>query len=379
MKIAITGTRGIPNRYGGFEQFAQKLSVGLAAKGHDVWVYNPRFHLYKEPEYRGVRIVLKASPERLMGAAANYLYDFTCLRDAIRRRADIILECGFASAARSYPYLNLKKTRLVTQMDGMEWKRTKWGKHTRRIIRKSIVKTIRYSDALVCDHPEILKFYAMNYGLQPVYIPYGAEVMGSADKAVLEAFKLEAGHYYLVIARLEPENNIRSILMGYLAAGLDEPLIVVGHHKGKYGRQILREFGDWQQIIFAGGIYHEESLDNLRYYSKALIQGHSVGGTNPSLLEAMAAGAWIIAHENPFNRYILDEDALYFTSEDDLARLLRAIENELPSSREMIINNQQKIWADYQWNDIIKRYEDLFQDLMKKRWDKPDAYPSVSG
>ena len=366
MKIAITGTRGIPNRYGGFEQFAQKLSVGLAAKGHDVWVYNTQFHPYKEPEYRGVRIVSQPSPERLMGSSANYLYDFTCLRDAIRRRADIILECGFASAAPSYPYLNLKKTRLVTQMDGMEWKRAKWGKHTRRIIRKSIVKTIRYSDALVCDHPEILKFYAMNYGLQPIYIPYGADIMGAGDKAVLEAFKLVAGNYYLVIARLEPENNIRNILLGYLAAGLDDPLIVVGDYKGKYGRQIQREFRDIQQIIFAGGIYHEESLDNLRHYSKALIQGHSVGGTNPSLLEAMAAGTRIIAHDNPFNRYILEEDSLYFKSKDELTLLLGEMENNLPSAPEMIRNNQDKIRKHYQWVDIIKRYEDLFQDLLDK-------------
>jgi len=366
MKIAITGTRGIPNRYGGFEQFAQKLSIGLAAKGHDVWVYNTKSHLYREPEYRGVRIVSKPSPEGLMGSSANYLYDFTCLRDAIHRGADIILECGFASAAPCYPLLNLKKSRLITQMDGMEWKRAKWGKQIRSIIRKSIVKTIRYSDAMVCDHPEILKFYAMNYGLQPVYIPYGAEIMGAGDKAVLEAFKLEAGHYYLVIARLEPENNIRNILLGYLAAKLDEPLIVVGDHGGKYGRQVMREFRDRQQIIFAGGIYHEESLDNLRYYSKALIQGHSVGGTNPSLLEAMAAGAWIIAHDNPFNRYILEEDSLYFKTRDKLTVLLREIENSLPSSSEMIRNNQEKIRKDYQWEDIIKRYEDLFEDLIEK-------------
>jgi glycosyltransferase involved in cell wall biosynthesis len=366
MKIAITGTRGIPNRYGGFEQFAQKLSIGLTKKEHEVWVYNTLSHPYKEPEYRGVRIVSKISPERLIGSSANYLYDYFCLRDAIRRKADIILECGFASAAPGYPYLNLKKTRLVTHMDGMEWKRTKWGKHTRRIIRKSIIKTIQYSDSLVCDHLEILKFYAMNYGMQPVYIPYGAEITGARDKTVLEAFKLVAGHYYLVIARLEPENNIRIILQGYLASGMEEPLIVVGDHRGKYGRQIVSEFRDNQRIIFAGGIYHEESLDNLRHFSKALIQGHSVGGTNPSLLEAMAAGARIIAHDNPFNRYILEEDSLYFNSRVDLAELLRKMDVRLPSYTEMIRNNLDKIRTDYQWEDIIRQYEDLFQDLINR-------------
>jgi glycosyltransferase involved in cell wall biosynthesis len=366
MKIAITGTRGIPNRYGGFEQFAQKLSVGLAAKGHDVWVYNTRSHQYREPVYRGVRIISKSSPEKLLGPAANYLYDFNCLRDAIRRRADIILECGFASAAPAYPYLNLKKSRLITHMDGMEWKRTKWSNHTRKIIRKSIVKTIQYSDALVCDHLEMLKFYAMNYGLQPVYIPYGADIIRAGDKTVLEAFNLVAGHYYLVTARLEPENNIRNIILGYLAAKPDEPLILVGDYRGKFGRKIRREFLEQKGIIFTGGIYHDESLDNLRHFSKALIHGHSVGGTNPSLLEAMGAGAWIIAHDNPFNRYILEEDSLYFKSKDELKILFQEMENSLPSSPEMIRNNQEKIRTEYQWEDIIKRYEDLFQDLIEK-------------
>jgi len=366
MKIAITGTRGIPNRYGGFEQFAQKLSVGLAARGHDVIVYNTMAHFYKEPTYRGVTIISKKSPEKFLGPSANYLYDFSCLRDAIHRETDVILECGFASASPGYPFLNLKKTRLVTHMDGMEWKRSKWSKHTRRIIRKSIIKTIRYSDALVCDHMEMLKFYAMNYGLQPVYIPYGADITRTDDKTVLEAFKLAAGQYYLVTARLEPENNIRNIILGYLGAGLNEPLIIVGDYSIKYGREIFREFKDRDQIIFAGSIYHEESLDNLRHFSKALIHGHSVGGTNPSLLEAMSAGAWIIAHDNPFNRYILEEDALYFESEDDLSGLLKEMDKRQTSSREMISNNQEKIRTEYQWAHIIKRYENLFQGLLNR-------------
>jgi glycosyltransferase involved in cell wall biosynthesis len=366
MKIAITGTRGIPNRYGGFEQFAQKLSIGLAAKGHDVWVYNTKSHFYGKPAYRGVRIISKCSPEKWLGAPANYFYDFICLRDAIRQQADVVLECGFASAAPAYPYLNLKKTRLITHMDGMEWKRTKWGKHTRRIIRKSIITTIRYSDTLVCDHLEMLKFYAMNYGLKPVYIPYGADITETGEKAVLEAFNLIEGQYYLVTARLEPENNIRNIILGYLGAGLKEPLIIVGDFNGKYGRKIKKEFTDTERIIFVGGIYHEESLDNLRYFSKALIHGHSVGGTNPSLLEAMAAGAWIISHDNLFNRYILEEDALYFQSVNDLTELLKEIPERQPSSREMINNNREKIKDKYQWANIVNQYEGLFLELAGK-------------
>jgi glycosyltransferase involved in cell wall biosynthesis len=141
-------------------------------------------------------------------------------------------------------------------------------------------------------------------------------------------------------------------------------MIIVGDYSGKYGRKINREFGDEEKIIFAGSIYHEESLDNLRHFSKALIHGHSVGGTNPSLLEAMSAGAWTIAHDNHFNRFILEDDALYFESSNDLTGLLKQINKHLPVAQEMISNNREKIRTDYQWVDIIQKYEDLFVDLL---------------
>ena len=138
MKIAITGTRGIPNCYGGFEQFAEKLSAELAARKHEVWVYNPHFHPFLNENLGQVRILRKPLREKLFGPGANYVYDFLCLKDALNRKADVILECGYASAAPSYPLLRKGKTRLITHMDGMEWQRARWSPVVQRLIMKEM-------------------------------------------------------------------------------------------------------------------------------------------------------------------------------------------------------------------------------------------------
>jgi hypothetical protein len=134
MKIAITGTKGIPNHYGGFEQFVEFLSVGLVSRGHEVIVYNPTFHPYKNTVYKGVQIVYKPNPENIIGPAANILYDFLCLRDAIRRKSDVILECGYASAVPALSLLRHRGVKMITHLDGMEWKRPKWTQLTRLFI-----------------------------------------------------------------------------------------------------------------------------------------------------------------------------------------------------------------------------------------------------
>ena len=144
-------------------------------------------------------------------------------------------------------------------------------------------------------------------------IPYGAEIRENWDEAVLRDAEIEPGAYYLLVARLEPENNIKMIIKGYLASRAEETLVIVGDYSGKYGRSVFREFGNNTSIKFMGGIFDQRFLDHMRHYSKAVFHGHSVGGTNPSLLEAMAAGAFLIAHENPYNRWVLGITRFYLT------------------------------------------------------------------
>lgn len=382
MKIAITGTRGIPNHYGGFEQFAMQLSRKLVALGHTVMIYNPRRHPYKDSTYQGVNIVHKRLAENFLGSGGNLLYDFRCLQHAIHKKPDVILECGYASAAPWYPFLKRKGVKLVTHMDGMEWRREKWGRGIRKMFRRAERIALKYSDGIVCDHPRIADYYLEQYGFRPEMIPYGADIKEKWDAGMLNHIDATAGHglstwmeanghavikpgaYYLLVARMEPENNVRMIIEGFLASGTVEPLFVIGDHSGKYGRRIIREFGSQERIRFSGGLFDPDLLDHLRHFSKAVFHGHSAGGTNPSLLEAMAAGSLIIAHDNVYNKWVLGENAAYFCSEQELGGLLSGIDRIQQNSGRWTHNNLSRIRDEFQWDVVTRQYEKLFANLV---------------
>jgi len=367
MIISITGTKGIPNLYGGFEQFTEKLAVRLANRGHELTIYNPSFHPSTDYPVSKVNIIRKFSPEKLMGAAANYIYDFLSIRDAIRNQAEIILECGYASAAPGYRLLNFQKTKIVTHLDGFEWQRSKWSGNVQKIIRKSERTAVRLSHRLVCDHQLIRQYFIDSYGADPVYIPYGANDSVKPDKQLLDSHQLTPNEYYLVISRLEPENNIQTIIEGYLRSGKSTKLLIVGNSRNNYSHGLKSKYQSTKQVIFHKGIYNEDLLNALRHFSKAYFHGHSVGGTNPSLLEAMAAGATIIGHDNPFIRNILNDNALYFSSSDDITYLL-ASENEwINKKQEWAANNIRLISEKYQWDQITDQYEDLFRKVLEEK------------
>ena len=151
MKIAFLGTKGIPNNYGGFEQFAEYLSVRLVALGHQVTVYNPSFHAYQATEFKGVTIKKIYSPEKWIGGAANFIYDHLCLKDALRQGFDLIYEAGYHSVAFSYKLLSVRKLKspvLITNMDGLEWKRSKWNFWVRKLIRKLEAIAVNFPESI---------------------------------------------------------------------------------------------------------------------------------------------------------------------------------------------------------------------------------------
>ena len=170
------------------------------------------------------------------------------------------------------------------------------------------------------------------------------------------------GKYYISVARLESENNISMIIDGHRDAATDLPLVIVGDIKRGYGRKIHAEYSLENNIRFTGGIFDSSTLNNLRHFSLGLFHGHSVGGTNPSLLEAMASGANIIAHENTYNRHILGVNARYFYSRKDIINILMQTHgsDDLIEAR---TRNVEKIRADYQWKTVTECYEKLFFEL----------------
>jgi glycosyltransferase involved in cell wall biosynthesis len=315
-----------------------------------------------------VKIRVKRSYEKVLGSAGSLFYDLSCLREAIRAGPDIILECGYASAAPWYPLLRRRGVKLVTHMDGMEWQREKWGRLNRIVFRQTERLAVRLSDAIVCDHPLVADYYRKNYSVNPELIPFGAAIRRERDDGFPGEPDLASGSYYLLVARMEPENNIRMILEGFLASGVTEPLVIAGDYTNKYGRRIVKNYEGLKGIRFIGGIYDEDALDQLRHHAKAVFHGHSVGGTNPSLLEAMAAGSLILAHDNAFNRWVLGKNAVFFSSSFHIRDLLYGIDELKRSQEKMIRANLERIGADFQWDSVILRYLELFGRLAGREY-----------
>lgn len=367
MKIAILGTKGIPNNYGGYEQFAEFISVKLASRGHEVTVYNPSFHPYMSAEFKGVAIIRKYSPEHLLGGAANFIYDFLCLKDALSRDFDIIYEAGYHSVALSYRALNVrgkKRPVILTNMDGLEYKRSKWNRVTRMLIRWLEKIAVKESPYLVADNVGIQEYYRTNFGREAFFIPYGADLVDVFNERFLARYGVAKFEYCILVARLESENNIETILDGHLSSRLKRTFIVVGNHQTSYGTYLKKRYSD-STIHFIGGVYDKNELDALRHYSLAYFHGHSVGGTNPSLLEAMACGAFIMAHDNPFNKSVLGNSAHYFKDAGDVRSILDRI-LELRESDQALFagKNRDSIRSQYNWEHIVLQHENLFKRLL---------------
>ena len=358
MKIGILGTRGIPNAYGGFEQFAQYLAEGLVKKGHDVWVYNSSTHEYRKDEWRNIHIIYCQDPENKIGTAGQFVYDFNCLIDSRKRNFDILLQLGYTSNSVLYS-LWPKKSINIINMDGLEWKRAKYNQPTKAFLRQAEKWAVMHGNILIADSIGIKDYLTKKYNKQSIYIPYGATIFRSPDSSVLTEFKLEPKKYFLVIARMEPENNIEMIVSGYLQAPQPFPLVVVGNTKNKFGQYLKKKYGH-QSIIFTEGIYDPGKLNNIRFFSALYFHGHSVGGTNPSLLEAMACSCTIAAHDNPFNKAILTDCSKYFRSANDVSAIIDQLVQNNQFFQEAVAQNLEKIIQQYNWQKIIDAYESVF-------------------
>lgn len=355
MKLGIIGVRGIPNFHGGFEQFAEHFSVFMATKGHEVYVYNSHKHPYQDKTFKNVNIIHCYDPEHRIGTSGQFIYDLNCILDSRKRDFDVILQLGYTSSSiwsRLFP----KKALIVTNMDGLEWKRSKYKAAVQRFLKYAEKLAIKHSDYYISDSKGIYDYINNKYNKKSKFIAYGADVFLEPNSSILQKFDLEINKYSIIIARLEPENNIETIIEGYVNSNSQEPLIIFGKIN-KFGEMLTHKYIDHTQIIFLGANYNINELNNLRYYSRYYFHGHSVGGTNPSLLEAMASNALIIAHNNIFNKSILEEDAKYFSSSEDISILLNSDDYFL-SKRQRCERNKEKIEEKYTWLTINRMYED---------------------
>lgn len=361
MRICILGTRGIPNNYGGFEQFAEYLSKGLGGYGHEVFVYSPHNHPYKGVVWGTANIIHIFDPEKYVGTIGQFIYDLLCISDSRRRKFDIILQLGYTSSS-IWSFLLPKSSVIITNMDGLEWKRSKYSSLVKKFLLFAESLAVKSSRVLIADSIGIHDYLKAKYNADSIFIPYGAHVSRINSIEFIIRRGLEAGGYSMLIARLEPENNIETILEGVVLSKKQQPFIVVGNYQTKHGEYLRSKFKDEKRIIFIGSVYNIQELNSLRYYSWLYFHGHSVGGTNPSLLEAMASGALICANDNIFNRSILNDNALYFSSVADVAGIL---DHDCYLFRDEIVSkNFETIEELYNWDLIISQYNNAMTNSL---------------
>ncbi|MBK7874816.1 MAG: DUF1972 domain-containing protein [Planctomycetes bacterium] len=358
----MLGSRGIPARYGGFETFAEELSVRLVARGIDVTVFCEGTGAGAPTEHRGVRLV-HVRP-RAPGPLRTLAFDAQCLAAACREY-DVVYMLGYGSSALcALPRLFGRQVWI--NMDGLEWRRSKWSAPARAFLwcmeRAAFATATRlvFDNAALRDEVETRRGAAKRSSV----IEYGAPLHDDdAGREVVEHFGLEPGAYYLAVARLEPENHLHEIVRAHRISGSTRPLAIVTNLErgGEYARELAAMSGPRTRIL--GSVYEPERLRPLRRHAHAYVHGHSVGGTNPSLLEAMGVANAVVAHDNPFNREVLGDSALYWRDEDELELAFECCDALEPDERERLRRGAFARARDrYGWERIADEYARLIME-----------------
>ena len=360
MKIGLVGTRGIPARYGGFETFAEEISPLLAANGIDITVQCDH-DSYPLDEYKGVKLYFSSVTK----SQKPLKYFYEGIKWGIRNNDVIIV---VSTAASLFYFHNFFKRRIIlTNPDGLEHRRKKWSVAKKTYLRLSEIFAVRFSDYLIVDSDSIRKYFISTYkgiGRKIKLIEYGAYQNRYSDSEVLNKYGLELNCYYLVVCRLEPENNLEMILNAYSDAATICPLVIAGNIlNNNFVKSLVTRYSS-ARIKFIGGIYDRKELNALRFSCKAYIHGHSVGGTNPSLLEAMGSHNIILAHDNEFNREVTLGNQLYFSTSEQCR--IRINEIELMAAKECERFKElsySMVAAKYNWDNILKKYLDLLKEI----------------
>ena len=357
MKIAIVGIQGLPNQYGGFETLSEFL-VKYLGKEHEFTVYCSGVDQREKPkEYKGAKLKYYDITSH---GGKGILFDCKCLWDAARGDYDVILILGFGPGPLM-PFLpqSIKK-KCILNFGGLDWKRDKWSKKAQWVIKTCEKLLVKNSAIVVSDNGKIRDYVTDEYGKDSALIAYGgdqASPLPITDE-LREKYPFLNEKYAFEVARIQSDNNIEMLMKAFIKAQ-EMPLVLVGNWKStEWGRKMKAQYENEKPLILLDAIYDKSILDVLRSNCYLYVHGHSAGGTNPSLCEAMYLGLPILAYSNGYNENTTNHQARYFKDADELCQMVKTIKREeLDAMRPLM---KQFANEHYRWEGIAKEYEKLF-------------------
>lgn len=365
----MLGLYGMPLpqlHFTGFETGFGEIAPRLVAAGHEVTIYCRRGQYPPElrvDEYKGVRLKYVPSPggKNLSGLVATL---FASLHALTAGRYDLFffVNVGMGHHAALCRIMGAK---VVMNVNGLDWKRAKWGPLAQFYFRSAARSAIRFCNRLVTDAEAMRKFYLDEFHKETTMIAYGAYVESSEHPELIRQFELERDGYYLIASRLIPENHADLIMLGFLESGTSKKLVIAGgaNYDSPFHRR-LREIAN-DRVIFTGHIHDQSVIKELHCNCFAYVHGHSVGGTNPSLLKAMGYGNCILALDTVFNREVLADTGLFWPRDEHaLAQLMRRVESDPKLVDDLRRQGPRRIEKEYTWEKVSGQYDELFRDVV---------------
>ncbi len=366
MKIAFMGSRGVPASYSGFETFVEELGSRLAARGHEVYVYNRTTHVtLKAKTYKGMRIVrMPTIPTKHLDTIAH---TFLSILHGAFMGYDIVYICGVGSAILSF-IPRLYGAKVVENVDGADWKRKKWVGFAKWFLHLSERLATICPTIVIADSLAVQRYYKNFYGKDTVMIPYGAHIFDPKGEEFLEKFGLKKRQYILFVGRLVPENNAHVLLEAFLGIATDLKLVIVGDDPyGQDYRESLKKMAQGNpRIVFTGFLfgagYHQLSFNAFLFVLPA-----EVGGTHPVLLEAMAFGNCVLVNNTEANCEVIGDAGLSYEGSKGSTALKEKLSHLLSYPQEieaLRAKARQRVRERYSWETVTENYDRLFHSLV---------------
>lgn len=365
MTVAIIGSRGYPYVYSGYETFVKELAERLVKKGIRVRVYCHKNLFTSFPkEVNGIELVYIPTIETK--TLSQLIHSFLSMTHACTHKNDVILAVNAANGPWGLISRICGKPTCIN-VDGMEWLRPKWKGLGARYFRFAAWLATKLYDRIITDADEMRKVYLEEFQTDSTMIAYGANPRYPQDPALIQQFGLAPQEYYLIVGRLIPDNNADLLVNGFIAAGSTKKLVIVGDVPYADGYADAIKAKAASNIMFLGYVTNSEILAELYHHCYAYLHGHEFGGTNPTMLKAMAYGSAILALDTRFNREMLSEGryGLFFEkTSGSVAALMQQVEQKASLLKELRDISRSGLGAKYNWDHITDAYIALLNELV---------------